>query len=121
MILVDSSIWIRHLRESSASLSELLITRQVLTHPFIMGELLCGGHLRSRKFFEQFSILPQAEIADHAEVVELVSKHGLHGRGIGWIDANLLAAARLSECRLWTADKSLATVARELGCGFIPA
>lgn len=121
MMLVDSSIWIRHLRESSAALSELLITRQVLTHPFVMGELLCGGHLRSRKFFEQFSILPQAEVADHAEVVELVTKHRLHGRGIGWIDTSLLAAARLSDCMLWTADKALATVARELGCGLVPS
>ncbi len=117
MILVDSSIWIDHLRRADAELGRLLVADEVLCHPFVIGELACG-HLRQRlAFLTQLRALPMAVAGTQDETLAFVERHALAGRGIGWADVHLLAAARLTQaCALWTRDKRLASAAADLGC-----
>ena len=115
MTLVDSSVWIDHLRHGNASLSELLEADQALCHPFIVGELACGN-LRSRATtIELLQTLPAAPVAEHREVFVLIERQRLMACGIGWIDVHLLASALLVRAVIWTYDRPLAKVARRLG------
>jgi len=111
VILVDTSVWIDHLRTGSPRLSTLLQDGLVLTHPFVIGELACGRLQRRDEVLTLLSVLPGVTVADHGEVLEFVDRQRLHGRGIGWIDAHLLASARLSASSLWTFDRPLHRVA----------
>ena len=84
-------------------------------HPFVMGEILLGS-LSDRKTFEQHLYeLPRADVASHREVMFFLNTAKLYSRGIGWVDLHLVASAKLSGAALWTRDKRLAQVARELG------
>jgi predicted nucleic acid-binding protein len=116
MILVDTSLWIDHLRGGNEKLKDLLGKGLVLSHSMVIGELACG-HLDHRSsILRWLSELPRAREASHGEVLQLIEQRQLMNRGIGWVDAHLLAATLLSpSARLWTLDRRLAAVARELG------
>jgi predicted nucleic acid-binding protein len=115
VILVDTSVWIEHLRRGSARLATLLADAAVLCHPFIVGELACGN-LRNRvAVLASLARLEAAPLASHDEVMALVDRHGLAGRGLGLVDVHLLAAARLTPARFWTLDARLAAAAKRLG------
>lgn len=116
MILVDTSVWIDHLRSGSANLAGLLEQRSVLGHPWVVGELALGQLDRRAEILALMRRLPQATLATAAEVLTLIEGHELHGAGIGYVDAQLLTATMLtSGALLWTTDRSLATVAARLG------
>ncbi len=115
MILVDTSVWIDHLRQGVPLLSDLLSVGEVATHPFVMGELACGNLANRKEIIGLFSALPTVKIATHAETLFLTEKHRLHGRGLGWIDMHLLASALLSRTPLWTRDRKLLANAKLLG------
>lgn len=116
MILVDTSIWVDHLRAGNRQLVALLEARQVLAHPFVTGEIALG-RLRQRDLvLSALSDLPQATVATIEEVRHFIDRHALSGAGIGYVDAHLLAAVRLSAAAaLWTSDKRLRAVANQLG------
>jgi predicted nucleic acid-binding protein len=123
VIVVDTSVWVEHLRIGDPTLVALLEAGQVLTHPFIIGELALGD-LRNRDgVISDLSALPSATVATHSEVLDFVGRNALFGRGIGYVDTHLLAAARLSVgTSLWTNDKRLNAVAEILGlCAVLPA
>lgn len=124
MILVDTSVWIRFLagREPHASgLDQLLASDRVLRHDLVQGELLIGDVGRARsKLLAAYAEIHRARTVPHAEVVEFVEARKLHGRGIGWIDAHLLASTVVERCTLWTADASLADLAAELRVAHAP-
>jgi len=105
MILVDTSVWIQHLRKGSERLKSLLDEEQVLCHPFVVGELACGTLHNRQEVLSLLRALPQARVAEHEEVLHLLEGRRLHGRGLGRIDAHLLASALLTGCTLWTFDK----------------
>lgn len=115
MILVDTSVWVDHFRRTDAVLARLLEMGEVLGHPCVIGELALGS-LRDRStVLGLLHQLPQAVTATHEEVLHLVQAERLDGLGIGYVDAHLLAAARLTpECALWTRDRRLAAVADRL-------
>ena len=115
MILLDTSVWIDHLRQGDAQVASALQSGLVLTHPFVIGELACG-QLKSRaEILGLLAALPQARVAQEQEVLFFIERHGLMGRGIGYIDAHLLTATALTEgARLWTRDKRLDSLTREL-------
>jgi len=116
MILVDTSVWIDHLRASDRELADMLDDGLVLAHPFIVGELALGNLRQRDVVLSALNDLPRAMVANQEEVLGFVSRHALYGRGIGYVDAHLLASARLTpETRLWTRDKRLGAVAAELG------
>lgn len=116
MILVDTSVWAQHFRREVVSLSALLEAGEVSTHPFVVGELALGNLRDRNTVLAYFRLLPQASAAAHEEVMELVERNRLFGRGIGYVDAHLLAATALSEdTLLWTFDRELDATAVLLG------
>lgn len=116
MILVDTSVWIDHLRSGDEGLAALLNGSLVLMHPFVVGELACGNLRHRETVLGLLQELPQATVATDTEVLFFIERHALMGRGIGYIDAHLLASASLSDAaRLWTRDIRLREVATELG------
>ncbi len=114
-LLADTSVWIEHLRAGRTALADHLRRGEVYCHPFIIGELACGNLANRREILRRLRSLPRAEVAEHDEVLAFLEAHHLAGRGIGWIDAHLLASARLSHLPLWTLDGQLAGLARDLG------
>lgn len=114
MILVDTSVWVDHLHSGSRDLAARLSEGSVLCHPFVIGELACGGLRKRAEILSLLAALPRATVAGHDEVLRVVDHHKLHGKGLGWIDVHLLASAFLSGCSLWTNDKALAAAARSL-------
>jgi hypothetical protein len=114
MILADTSVWVEHLRDGSRRLAQLLLDEFVLCHPFMIGELACGNLRNRDEVLALLATLPKARVADHDEVLRLVDSAALYGRGLGWIDAHLLASALLSNSSLWTLDKPLQKAAVRL-------
>ena len=114
MTLVDTSIWINHLRQGSPSLESLLQENQVLTHPWVIGELACGMLKNRTEILALFQALPEAQVAEQHEVLTFLESHKLFGLGLGWVDVNLLASAQLTGCAIWTADISLQKAANKL-------
>lgn len=113
-MLVDTSIWVDHLRQRDPRLAELLEVGAVWTHPFVVGELACGNLARRSEVLELIGALPSAPVADHDEVLAFVEGRRLMGQGLGWVDVHLLASAVLASLPLWTADKRLSEVARAI-------
>lgn len=119
MVLVDTSIWIDHLRRGDSALISLLNGGQVYMHPFVQGELACGNLANRIEVLILLSDLPRIAIASDKEVLFFIERQSLMGQGIGYIDAHLLAAVKLSgNATLWTRDKRLDEIARRLGFSF---
>ena len=115
MTLVDTSVWVDHLRRRVPRLAALLNEGRVLCHPFVVGELACRHFERRDQVLQLLEALPGPPVANHAEALRLLQTQNLQGRGLGWIDVHLLASALLGNCGLWTRDKRLATAAARLG------
>lgn len=113
-VLVDNSIWVNHLRQGSRKLEKLLIDGKVVCHPFIIGELACGNLKNREEILSLLLSLPMASTVEFDEYLFFISRHRLMGTGIGFVDANLLASARLAGIPLWTADKRLKSAAKRL-------
>jgi len=112
MILVDTSVWIDHLRSGSNLLATLLHDAAVWTHPFVIGELACGNIGNRAEILMLLGNLPHIKVATDDEVLFYIDQQKLMGRGIGYVDAHLLAACALAGVKkLWTLDKRLATLA----------
>ena len=115
MILVDTSVWIDHLRRAESALVVSLEGVMVLAHPLVIGELACGNLSNRSTVLDLFRRLPRAIEATHSEALMFIERHGLMGRGIGYIDALLLASTALGgDTRLWTRDRRLRGVAQSL-------
>ena len=115
-VLVDTSVWIDHLRKSNDTLIELLHAEQVTCHPFVIGELACGGIRNRDVFLELLSTLPVLIKAEDGEMLFFIERHSLMNSGLGLIDVHLLASCMLAGVNLWTKDKKLATAAERLEC-----
>lgn len=121
MTLADTSVWVNHLRENDANLTALLNDNRVLMHSMVIGELACGNLPDREHVLDLLKGLPQIAVADDEEVLFFIERHRLMGRGIGYIDAHLLAAALLAySVRLWTHDRRLQNVAMHLGIAHQP-
>jgi len=117
-VLVDTSVWIRFLSNRApyaAGLQDLLIGNEVCGHEFVYGELLIGDIGWRKPLLDDYEQMHQAPVVSHADVMSFVRTRRLHGRGIGWIDAHLLASSLVGRMKLWTADPRLLAVAEELG------
>ncbi|MDX6379493.1 MAG: hypothetical protein QOI57_517 [Rubrobacteraceae bacterium] len=119
MILVDTSVWIDHLRSGEPALATALEGGRVLMHPFVLGELACGTLKNRSEVLRLLGDLPAAPTAADPEALGFIERRALMGRGIGYIDVHLLASAALAGVgRLWTRDRRLAAVAAELELAF---
>jgi predicted nucleic acid-binding protein len=114
VILVDTSVWIEHLRAGNDRLKSLLLDEQVLCHPLVIGELACGTLQKRNEILTMIKALPQPQCLEYEEVLNFIETRHLYGRGLGWVDAHLLASTLLTRCSLWTLDKPLRKAAGAL-------
>jgi hypothetical protein len=115
LILVDTSIWIDHIRSSNSTLQALLDTQQVWVHPWVTGELACANLANRSAVLYLLKSQPQAAVASEDEVLFFIEKQGMSGKGIGYLDMHLLAAAALGNMKIWTRDKRMGQAAALLG------
>jgi predicted nucleic acid-binding protein len=121
MILVDTSIWVDHLRTGDRRLVHFLSRAQVLAHPWVTGEIALGQLTDRDTVLGLLDNLPQAQVATDRELAHFIAEQRLYGLGVGHVDAQLLAATRLTgDARLWTRDRRLAAVADQHGLGIDP-
>ncbi|MGA7414875.1 MAG: PIN domain-containing protein [Bryobacteraceae bacterium] len=121
MVLVDTSVWVSHLRSGEPRLTEFLEKGLVLMHPAVIGELACGNLRNRRAFLSHLAELQEAASATNEEALLLIEGRKLWGRGVGWIDAHLLASSLLSDCLFWTLDERLMSVCDIAGVKVHPA
>lgn len=115
MVLVDTSVWVVHLRDGSIGLEALLNDGHVVCHSFIIGELACGNLKNRSEILSLLHALPMVTHAEHEEVMLFIENHRLMGKGLGYIDMHLLASALLTKVPLWTLDRKLNAVSSNLG------
>jgi predicted nucleic acid-binding protein len=118
MVLVDTSVWVTHLREGSRSLETLLQDAQVMCHPFVLGELACGNIRNRKEILSLLRVLPMAPAVSLDEVLYFIEHNGLMGTGIGLVDVHLLASTAVAGLPIWTSDKRLRAAAVKLGLSY---
>ena len=118
MILVDTSIWVSHLRQSSRQLEKLLMNAEVMCHPFIIGELACGNLKNRDEIISLLQSLPMAPAVEFDEFLFFIDRNHMVGQGVGFVDVHLLASAQLAGVLLWTAEKKLKSSADQLELTF---
>ncbi|MGB8951380.1 MAG: PIN domain-containing protein [Candidatus Aminicenantales bacterium] len=114
MVLVDTSVWVSHLREGNAKLASLLNDGKVVCHPFVVGELACGNLRNRNEILSLLKSLPMSLEAEHEEVLQFIDNIKLMGKGLGYMDIHLIASAVLMGIPIWTLDKKLEQVANVL-------
>ena len=115
IVLADTSVWVDLWRHGNPRLARLLDQDRVVVHPFVLGEIALGAVTPRAEVLRHLGTLDRPRVAEHGEVLALVERVPLWGRGIGWVDAHLLASALLDRLHLWTLDRHLGLVARQLG------
>ncbi len=116
MIIVDSSVWIDHLRKTEPALQQLVETLQLRIHPFVLAEIALGNPPNRTRLLRNLSLLIEAPVASNDEVIVLVERQAIFGQGIGFVDVHLLASARLLPGgKIWTRDNRLRAAAARLG------
>ncbi len=118
MVIVDTSIWVTHLRQGSRQLEKLLMDAQVMCHPFIIGELACGNLKNRNEIISLLQSLPMAPTIEFDEFLFFIDQNHLMGKGVGFVDVHLLASSLLTGVPLWTVDKRLKSAAVQLGSAF---
>jgi len=118
MVLVDTSVWVSHLRDGSVGLEKLLNDGEVVCHPFIVGELACGNLKNRHEILAFLQSLPLTILAEDGEVLKFIENHQLMGKGLGYIDVHLIAAAVLTDVPIWTFDKTLEKITKKIGINY---
>jgi predicted nucleic acid-binding protein len=118
MVLVDTSVWVSHFRETDDSLVRLLNNAEVVCHPFVIGELACGNLKNRTNIISLLEAVPAADEVRHEEILAFIETRKVMGKGLGYVDVHLLASAILTGVSLWTLDKRLEKAAEELHCRY---
>lgn len=118
MVLVDTSVWINHFRSDDRHLAQLLYDGDVVCHPYIIGELACGNLKNRKEIISLLQSIPSSPVCEFGEILFFIEQKKLNGKGVVFVAVNLLASAQLGKFSLWTADKRLQAVARELGLNY---
>ena len=120
MVLVDTSVWVAHLRAGNKEVAALLNNGKVMCHPLIVGELACGNIKNRAAILSLLQVLPMAVQVENEEVLQFIEANSLMGKGLGYVDMHLSASAVLSGVPIWTLDKNLARVIEKLNIGYSP-
>jgi hypothetical protein len=120
MVLVDTSVWVRHLREGDSDLEQLLNSGEVMCHPYIIGELACGNLNNRHEVLLLLQLLPPATLANHEEILQFIEENQLMGKGLGYVDVHLSASAVLTGVQMWSYDRRLNETNERLGIKYKP-
>ncbi len=120
MVLVDTSVWVRHLRQGDPDLEQLLNSGEVMCHPYIVGELACGNLNNRHEVLLLLQLLPPATLANHEEILQFIEENQLMGKGLGYIDVHLSASAVLTGVQIWSYDRRLNETNERLGIKYKP-
>ena len=115
LTLVDTSVWVAHLRSGDPLLGSLLNAGEVLCHPWVIGEISCGNLKDRKKILTLLRQLPKVTQVSDLEIFALIEKRKLYGKGVGWVDCALLAACMINQVLLFTYDKRLGSIGKSLG------
>src|SRR4030043_536869 len=118
MVLVDTSVWVSHLRHENEDLQQLLLDGEVVCPPFIVGELACGNLKNRQEILTYLQSLPMTILAEDEEVLKFIEANQLMGKGLGYIDVHLIASAVLTNVLLWTLDKTLDKFTEKIGINY---
>ena len=118
MVLVDTSMWVSHLREGNQELETLLNDGDVICHPFIVGELACGNIKNRAEILSLLQLLPMVIQVEHEELLQFIDTNSLMGKGLGYVDVHLAASAALTGVPIWTLDKSLDRISKKLNISY---
>ncbi len=118
MVLVDTSVWVNHLRQSEPILQKLLLSGDVYCHPFIIGELACGSIKNRKEIISLLQSLPSTKTIDDSEFLYFIEQNKIYSKGIGYVDIHLLASTKLEYIKLWTDDKRLKNIANDLDLSY---
>jgi predicted nucleic acid-binding protein len=118
MVLVDTSVWVSHLRHENKDFQQLLLDGEVVCHPFIVGELACGNLKNRREILTYLQSLPMTILAEDEEVLRFIEANQLMGKGLGYIDVHLIASALLTNVLVWTLDKTLDKFIEKIGINY---
>lgn len=118
MIIADTSVFISHLKKTNSSFQELLERGEILTHSFVIGEIMCGSLNKRNEVYHYLTLLPKAQEASFKEIIVLLETNKLYSRGVGWIDLSILASALIANVKIWTLDKKLAKIADRFEISF---
>jgi len=118
MVLVDTSVWVNHLRDGDQHLEKLLFDGDVICHSHIIGELACGNIKNRKEIISLLQSLPTAANVEFQEFLYFIEQNQLYGKGVGFVDIHLLASAQLDQIPLWTTDRRLKVAATELGLNY---
>jgi len=119
LVLVDTSVWVSHLRERNQELETLLNNGDVICHPFIVGELACGNIKNRAEILGLLQLLPMVIQVEHEELLQFIDTNSLMGKGLGYVDVHLSASAVLTGVPIWTLDKSLARINKKLNISYL--
>ena len=120
MILVDTSVWIDHLRRPEQELIRRLREGRVLMHAMIVGELACGNLNSRHERMREWQALPQIPVLPHTDVLTAIDARDWSGKGLGFVDVHLLASVlRREDTSLWTRDKRLGHLAGVLNIAYV--
>lgn len=117
-ILVDTSVWVDHLRMDNSHLERLLNESKVLCHPFIIGELACGNLKNRSEILALLKELPFTPVSEFDEYMQFIDQNRLYGVGVGFVDVHLLTSSLLADASLWSFDKRLKKVAEDIGIAY---
>lgn len=120
MVLIDTSVWVSHLRHANFRLQKLLEEGRVVSHPFIVGELACGNISNRTEILSLMQSLPMLDVIEHEESLIFIEHNQMMGKGLGFVDVHLLAAAMLAGIPLWTQDRKLKQACSLLDIEFSP-
>jgi predicted nucleic acid-binding protein len=115
MILADTSVWIEHFRHGLPVLAQRLVASEIACHPVVLGELAAGNLHQRARTLALLQRLPRVAECTSQETLDFLESHSLHGRGLGWSDLQILAAAHAARLLLWTLDRRLAEAASSVG------
>jgi len=118
MVLVDTAVWVSHLRDGNVGLEKLLNNGEVVSHPFIVGELACGNLKNRHEILSYLQSLPMTILAEDEEVLRFIENNQLMRKGLGYIDFHLIASAVLTDVPLWTFDKTLEKFTKKIGLNY---
>src|SRR4030042_3896254 len=118
MVLVDTSVWVSHLRHGNEELQKLLHGGEVVCHAFIVGELACGNLKNRHEILTHLQSLPMTILAEDEEVLKFIENNQMMGKGLGYIDVHLIASAVLTDVPFWTPDKTLDTLTKKIGINY---